>query len=63
MDKAGFKPGDVVKLKSGGQAMTVAEVDEEGEPGNGPFPQVFCVWMSDGRLCENWLSHVVLTAY
>ncbi|NVN85100.1 MAG: DUF2158 domain-containing protein [Rhodopseudomonas sp.] len=33
-----LRPGDVVILKSGGQAMTVAEVHEDA---------IACVWMGD----------------
>ena len=33
-----LRPGDVVILKSGGQAMTVAEVHED---------TIACVWMGD----------------
>jgi len=46
------KPGDVVVLKSGGQALTVAEVnDKEAE----------CVWIGDdGNLFRETLPLVVL---
>jgi uncharacterized protein YodC (DUF2158 family) len=46
------KPGDVVMLKSGGQALTVAEVnDKEAE----------CVWIGDdGDLFRETLPLVVL---
>jgi uncharacterized protein YodC (DUF2158 family) len=35
-----FKPGDLVKLKSGGPVMTVERVEDEG--GGRMF--VFCTW-------------------
>jgi uncharacterized protein YodC (DUF2158 family) len=38
-----FKPGDVVKLKSGGPVMTVERVETESE--NRVF--VYCVWFDD----------------
>ena len=46
------KPGDVVMLKSGGQALTVAEVnDKEAE----------CVWIGDdGDLFRKTLPLIVL---
>jgi uncharacterized protein YodC (DUF2158 family) len=46
------KPGDVVMLKSGGQALTVAEVnDKEAE----------CVWIGDdGDLFRETLPLIVL---
>jgi uncharacterized protein YodC (DUF2158 family) len=43
------KPGDVVVLKSGGQALTVAEVNDK------------CVWIGDdGDLFRETLPFVVL---
>jgi len=47
-----LKPGDVVVLKSGGQALTVAEVnDKEAE----------CVWIGDdGDLFRETLPLIVL---
>ena len=47
-----LKPGDVVMLKSGGQALTVAEVGEDA---------VECLWMgADGDLFRETLPLVVL---
>jgi uncharacterized protein YodC (DUF2158 family) len=49
-----LKPGDIVMLKSGGQAMTVAEVDGDA---------VLCVWMGeDGELFRESLPVAVLDA-
>jgi uncharacterized protein YodC (DUF2158 family) len=46
------KPGDVVMLKSGGQALTVAEVNDTGAE---------CVWIGDdGDLFRQTLPLVVL---
>jgi uncharacterized protein YodC (DUF2158 family) len=46
------KPGDVVMLKSGGQALTVAEVNDTGAE---------CVWIGDdGDLFRETLPLVVL---
>jgi uncharacterized protein YodC (DUF2158 family) len=49
-----FKPGDVVFLKSGGQSMTVAAVDEDN---------IECLWIGDqGELFRESMPSVVLTA-
>jgi uncharacterized protein YodC (DUF2158 family) len=49
-----FEPGDVVFLKSGGQPMTVAAVDEDS---------VECLWLGeDGELFRETIPSVVLTA-
>jgi uncharacterized protein YodC (DUF2158 family) len=49
-----FKPGDVVILKSGGQAMTVAAVDEDN---------IECLWIGDeGELFRETIPGVALTA-
>jgi len=49
-----FEPGDVVFLKSGGQAMTVAAIDEDN---------VECLWIGDeGELFRETLPAVVLTS-
>ena len=46
------KPGDVVVLKSGGQALTVAEVSDE---------RAECVWLGeDGELYRETLPLIVL---
>lgn len=47
-----FKPGDVVILKSGGQALTVAEVDAD---------KIGCLWMGEeGDLFHETLPAIVL---
>jgi uncharacterized protein YodC (DUF2158 family) len=47
-----FEPGDVVVLRSGGQAMTVAAV------GDG---EVDCIWTSaDGQFCQETIPAVAL---
>jgi uncharacterized protein YodC (DUF2158 family) len=38
-----FKPGDIVRLKSGGPVMTVERVEDEGA---GKI-FVYCVWFDD----------------
>ena len=45
-----FKPGDIVKLKSGGPAMTVTQIvtTDRGRL------QVWCKWFDDNRLTENF---------
>ncbi|NWG23104.1 MAG: DUF2158 domain-containing protein [Pseudorhodoplanes sp.] len=49
-----FQPGDVVTLKSGGQAMTVVEEAESG---------VACVWIGEeGELFRETLPAAVLQA-
>ena len=49
-----FEPGDVVFLKSGGQSMTVASVDEDS---------VECLWLSEeGELFRETVPSIVLTA-
>ena len=48
----GLKAGDVVVLKSGGQALTVAEVDDE---------MISCVWIGEeGDLFRETLPSAVL---
>ena len=44
-----FKPGDVVKLKSGGPRMTVDDVDVYMSGGK---PQAKCVWFEDKKRYE-----------
>ena len=51
--EAKFKPGDLVKLKSGGPVMTVSTVDQ----GDGPDPfrnetetTYFCGWFAGKKL-------------
>lgn len=49
-----FQPGDVVALKSGGQAMTVAEATES---------DVACTWIGEeGELFRETLPAAVLQA-
>lgn len=49
-----FQPGDVVVLKSGGQAMTVAEATESG---------IECIWIGEeGELFRETLPIAVLQA-
>ena len=49
-----FEPGDVVFLKSGGQAMTVAAVDEDN---------IECLWIGEeGELFRETIPAIVLTA-
>jgi uncharacterized protein YodC (DUF2158 family) len=49
-----FEPGDVVFLKSGGQPMTVAAVDED---------RVECLWLGEeGELFRETIPSAVLTA-
>ena len=49
-----FKPGDVVFLKSGGQPMTVAAVDEDN---------IECLWIGEeGELFRETVPAIVLTA-
>jgi uncharacterized protein YodC (DUF2158 family) len=53
-DFMAFEPGDVVVLKSGGLAMTVAAVDEES---------VECLWLGDeGELFRESIPTVALIA-
>jgi uncharacterized protein YodC (DUF2158 family) len=48
-----FEPGDVVFLKSGGQSLTVAAVDDDS---------IECVWMGEeGELFRESLPSVVPT--
>ena len=49
-----FKPGDVVFLKSGGQSMTVAAVDEDNTE---------CLWIGEeGELFRESIPSVALMA-
>jgi len=49
-----FEPGDVVFLKSGGQPMTVAAVDENN---------IECLWIGEeGELFRETIPAIVLTA-
>ena len=43
-----IKPGDVVKLRSGGPAMTVQTVETEKET---QWP-IYCVWITDAGKME-----------
>jgi len=53
-DAMAFEPGDVVFLKSGGQPMTVAAIDEDN---------VECLWIGEeGELFRETVPAVVLTA-
>jgi uncharacterized protein YodC (DUF2158 family) len=52
-DAMTFEPGDVVFLKSGGQSLTVATVDDDN---------LECIWMGEeGELFRETLPSVVLT--
>lgn len=42
-DKIQFKPGDVVKLKSGGPIMTIQSVNENS---------AYCVWFDGTKIKE-----------
>jgi uncharacterized protein YodC (DUF2158 family) len=44
-----FKPGDLVRLKSGGPVMTVDEVGED----NSKKPTVYCVWQEGSKKFTN----------
>jgi len=49
-----IEPGDVVTLKSGGQPMTVAAVDDNGAE---------CLWIGDdGELFRETIPSIALTA-
>ena len=43
-----FKIGDVVRLKSGGPAMTVSHVETGANSVDGQ-PYLTCVWFDDGK--------------
>jgi uncharacterized protein YodC (DUF2158 family) len=50
-----FKPGDVVRLISGGPLMTVDEVAED----NGK-PMVYCIWViGDKKMTDNFPPHTL----
>lgn len=50
-----IEPGDVVILKSGGQPMTVASVDED---------HVECLWLGEeGELFRETIPSIALVAY
>lgn len=49
-----FVPGDVVKLKSGGEAMTVEEIDGT---------DVSCVWQDGKKIERNSFPAVTLKKY
>jgi uncharacterized protein YodC (DUF2158 family) len=49
-----FEPGDVVFLKSGGQPMTVAAVEEDS---------IDCIWVGEeGELFRETIPSIALTA-
>ena len=48
-----FKPGDVVRLKSGGPNMTVTQV---GERAMTQEPEVWCVWFVGTKKFEDTFS-------
>ena len=45
-----FQVGDVVKLNSGGPAMTVSFVGEKKFPHGGTVPVVTCKWFEGNQL-------------
>lgn len=49
-----FVVGDVVFLKSGGPAMTVAEIDAT-------TTKVTCLWFADGETCSSMFIDETLT--
>jgi uncharacterized protein YodC (DUF2158 family) len=54
-EKPAIEPGDVVILKSGGQPMTVAAVEENS---------VECIWLGeDGELFRETIPSVALSAF
>lgn len=48
-----FKPGDVVRLKSGGDAMTISNIDGE---------DVHVTWMDAGKLHHDVIKQYMLVA-
>jgi uncharacterized protein YodC (DUF2158 family) len=50
-----FEPGDIVKLKSGGEKMTVEYIQEDGK--------VTCVWSVDRKVERDSFDPVVLKEY
>jgi uncharacterized protein YodC (DUF2158 family) len=50
-----FKPGDIVRLKSGGPSMTVESIDKKE---NG----LLCLWFDEGQLEDAVFNDVVLVA-
>lgn len=48
-----IKPGDIVKLKSGGPEMTVSHQEHDGLVS-------FCIWMADGARCEGLFGRHML---
>ncbi len=48
-----FKPGDIVKLKSGGPKMTVSEIIEDEE--------VICKWFVQDEFFEKTFEIIALT--
>jgi uncharacterized protein YodC (DUF2158 family) len=46
-----FKSGDVVRLKSGGENMTISEVDGD---------DAHLTWMDNGKLVHDVLKHFML---
>lgn len=55
---SGFKKGDVVKLKSGGPKMTVAETGDFGPVG--PSNGVECTWFEKNKLLSEVFPEEVL---
>ena len=50
-----FKPGDLVRLKSGGPAMVVEEIDKKDG-------SLMCLWFDDGQLESDTIASVALVA-
>ena len=46
-----FKPGDIVRLKSGGPSMTVDEVEKKGN-----VTSIFCFWFDGAQLEDGEFS-------
>jgi uncharacterized protein YodC (DUF2158 family) len=55
-----FQVGDVVKLNSGGPAMTVSFVGEKEFPHGGKVPIVECTWFEGKKLNKETFKPEIL---
>jgi uncharacterized protein YodC (DUF2158 family) len=55
-----YKPGDVVRLRSGGVPMTVVDLGQHKQTGK---PACRCVWMVNGEFREAFINPIGLVRH